>query len=155
MTISSDNQPVVEDTLAQYVRRIRIGLKLSQGDLAAKAGIHIQSLGKLELGKTNRLNAKTQTGLSRALGIPESYLEAVCRGVPITEVQGFKICPTCWMPGTPPEPIWLELRSKYCFICGTSLLTHCSGCNEPIMSLKFRFCPYCGQSYKNLKKSIN
>ncbi|WP_228059576.1 hypothetical protein [Plectonema radiosum] len=24
----------------------------------------------------------------------------------------------------------------------------CVSCNEPIMSLKFRFCPYCGQSYK-------
>mgnify|MGYP001796281715 CR=1 FL=1 len=32
--------------------------------------------------------------------------------------------------------------------CGTSLRDRCGRCNEPIMSLKFRFSPYCGQSYK-------
>lgn len=155
MTISEGNQPIVGETLAQYVRRIRTSLKLSQGEMAARAGIHIQSLGKLELGKTSRLNTKTRTGLSRALGVPEDYLDAVCRGVSVTEVQGLKICPNCWIPGTPADPIWLESRSKCCFICGTLLCARCRQCNEPIMSLKFRFCPYCGQTYKAPQKSVS
>jgi DNA-binding Xre family transcriptional regulator len=155
MNISSENQPIQGETLAQYVRRLRTSLKLSQGEMATKAGIHIQSLGKLELGKTNRLNAKTLKGLSGALEIPEDYLEAVCRGVPVTSIQGLKLCPNCWVPGTNPEAIWMESRSKYCFICGTALRSSCQSCNERIMSVKFKFCPYCGQSYKEFKISVN
>ncbi|MEH1836196.1 MAG: zinc ribbon domain-containing protein [Nostoc sp.] len=35
-------------------------------------------------------------------------------------------------------------RSQFCFLCGTALGNSCTQCNEPITSLKFRFCPYCG-----------
>jgi transcriptional regulator with XRE-family HTH domain len=147
-TIIIDNQPADGETLAQYLRRVRTSLKLSQSDMAARAGIHIQSLGKIESGKTTRLNAKTKAGLSRVLGVPEHYLDAVCRGMSVRQIQALKICPRCWKPGTQAEPIWLEWRSKYCFICGHLLRDRCRQCNEPIMSLNFRFCPYCGQPYK-------
>ncbi|TVP65812.1 MAG: zinc ribbon domain-containing protein, partial [Nodularia sp. (in: Bacteria)] len=51
-------------------------------------------------------------------------------------------------PGTAPEEIWLSPRSQYCFLCGTALRNSCANCNEPVTSLKFRFCPYCGFPYK-------
>ena len=50
--------------------------------------------------------------------------------------------------GTTPDQMWTDLRSKYCFACGTGLRNRCISCNEPIMSLKFKFCPYCGANYK-------
>lgn len=155
MTISHDKLPIDGETLAQYVRRVRTSLKNSQGEMAAKAGIHIQSLGKIESGKTTRLNTKTKAGLSKGLGIPENYLDAVCRGRSMTQVIALKICPHCWKPGTEAEPIWLELRSKYCFLCGTLLRDRCTRCSEPIISLKFRFCPYCGQPYKDINNPVS
>ncbi|MBV9389376.1 MAG: zinc ribbon domain-containing protein [Chroococcidiopsidaceae cyanobacterium CP_BM_ER_R8_30] len=125
---------------------------MSQGELAKKAGIHLQSLGKIELGKTARLSTKTTTGLSRALQIPQEYLEAVCKGVSVASVQQMKICPHCWVPGTEAEAIWLNPRSKYCFACGMKLSARCLSCNGPILSLKFRFCPLCGVPYKAPEK---
>ncbi|WNN92037.1 zinc ribbon domain-containing protein [Gloeocapsopsis dulcis] len=47
--------------------------------------------------------------------------------------------------------MWLNPRSKYCFSCGTQLRERCVSCNEPIKSIKFRFCPYCGNAYKSAK----
>ncbi|MCC5603880.1 hypothetical protein LC586_33100 [Nostoc sp. CHAB 5714] len=38
-------------------------------------------------------------------------------------------------------------------MCGTALRNSCAKCNEPITSLKFRFCPYCGFPYKASKDS--
>jgi len=151
MAFLDEHLPKNGESLAEYLRRVRAGLKLSQGEMAKKAGVHIQSLGKIESGKTTRLSSKTKSGLARVLGIPEDYLDAVCRGVPLTEVQALKICPKCWTPGTEAESIWLDRRSKYCFICGSSLGDRCSSCHEPILSLKFKFCPHCGQPYKDIK----
>ncbi len=148
MTVLTRNLPQNGESLAEYLRRVRTSLKLSQGEMARKAGIHIQSLGKIELGKTTRLSRKTKSGLARVLGISEDYLDAVCRGVPVTEGKQLKICPKCWTPGTEADPVWLDRRSKYCFICGTPLRDRCSRCHEPIPSLKFRFCGYCGQPYQ-------
>jgi len=121
MAFLDEHLPKNGESLAEYLRRVRASLKLSQGEMAKKAGVHIQSLGKIESGKTTRLSSKTRMGLARVLGIPEDYLDAVCRGVPLTEVQALKICPKCWTPGTEAESIWLDRRSKYCFICGSSL----------------------------------
>ncbi|NEQ78252.1 MAG: hypothetical protein F6K23_37845 [Okeania sp. SIO2C9] len=28
----------------------------------------------------------------------------------------------------------------------------CGNCNQPVMSLTFRFCPYCGQPYQTTSK---
>ena len=66
--------------MADYIHRLRKQLGLSQQQVALKAGIHPQSLGKLERGKTSRLNRKTQRGLAYALQIPGEYLDAVVRG---------------------------------------------------------------------------
>ena len=51
-----DNTPQPQESLAEYVKRIRISLSLSQTELALKAGIHLQSLGKIERGMTTKLN---------------------------------------------------------------------------------------------------
>lgn len=144
----TDKLPAQGEKLTEYVRRVRTALGMSQAELAQKAGIHLQSVGKIEKGLTTRLNSKSLTGLSRALQISEEYLEAVCRGVPVAAVQQLKICPNCWIPGTQAELMWLNPRSLFCFACGTQLRDRCASCNEPIVSIKFRFCPYCGSSYK-------
>lgn len=146
----SDKAPTPSESLAAYVQRLREGLGLSQRETATKAGIHAQSLGKLERGKTNTLNRKTKTGLAYALQIPADYLEVVCRGTTMNPTQTLKFCPQCWRPGTPPESLWMHLRAKYCFECGTPLRDRCVSCNELITSLKHRFCPYCGTAYKEM-----
>lgn len=140
--------PSTEESLAAYVRRVRTNQGMSQKELADKAGIHAQSLGKIERGQTTRLKHKPKIGLANALNIPEEYLDAVCKGKPVEAIATLKFCPQCWIPGNSPDPMWTTPRSKYCFACGTELRDRCSNCQEPIASLKFRFCPYCGKSYK-------
>lgn len=92
-TIEIDNIPQPDETLAEYVWRLRIALGMSQAELAQKAGMHLQSIGKIEAGKTTRLNSKSSAGLSRALQVLEEYLDAVCKGVPVAAMQQLKICP--------------------------------------------------------------
>jgi len=146
--LSSQQAPYPDESLAEYVRRGREHWRMSQKELVRQAGININSLRKIEQGKTRRLSSKTKVGLSRALGIPEDYLDAICRGVPVAEVQSLKICPQCWIPGTEAEVLWLDSRSKFCFLCGTELHDRCDRCQHPIESLKHQFCPICGQPYK-------
>ncbi|BAY20039.1 XRE family transcriptional regulator (plasmid) [Anabaenopsis circularis NIES-21] len=140
--------PTGEEGLANYVQRLRGYLSLTQKELSFKAGIHIQTIRKIEGGQTSRLNQKAKGGLASALGIPPEYLDAAAKKVSPETITTLKFCPKCWTPGTTPDPMWTDLRSKYCFACGTALRNRCSRCNEPIMSLKFKFCPYCGANYK-------
>lgn len=142
------NLPGAGESLASYVGRIRSSLGLSQKDLALKAGIHLQSLGKIERGLTKRLNQKTKSQLAYALEVPIEYLEAVALGVSVSATVALKFCPSCWTPGTSPDPLWTQLRANFCSLCGTQLRSQCVSCSEPITSLKFRFCPYCGTSFK-------
>jgi DNA-binding XRE family transcriptional regulator len=147
-SLQSDLAPIPDESLAQYLRRLRQIRGLGQQEVVAKAGIHLQSLGKIERGKTVKLNQKTRSGLAYALNIPVEYLEAAGRGGSVEVASALKLCPHCWVLGTSPEPMWLDLRSKHCFLCGTGLRNRCISCNEPITSLKHRFCPYCGITYK-------
>jgi DNA-binding XRE family transcriptional regulator len=140
--------PTGEEGLANYIQRLRGHLCLTQKELSFKAGIHIQTIRKIEGGQTSRLNQKAKGGLASALGIPPEYLDAAAKKVSPETITSLKFCPKCWTPGTTPDPMWTDLRSKYCFACGTALRNRCSRCNEPIMSLKFKFCPYCGANYK-------
>lgn len=148
-TLEINRAPQPQESLAAYIRRVRTGMGLSQRELAEGAGIHLQSIGKLERGKTSKLNRKTHSGLAYALQIPPEYLTAIGRGVTVEPSPAVKFCPICWTPGTAPDPIWLDYRAKYCFLCGNSLRHRCSNCTEPIVSLKHRFCPYCGTGYKS------
>jgi transcriptional regulator with XRE-family HTH domain len=143
-----DDAPSPEETLAEYIRRKRGHLALSQKELSEKSGLHLQSLGKIERGKTSRLNQKTRRALASALEVPEQYLEKLSGGVITPIVQTIKICPSCWTPGTEPETMWNNSRSKFCFACGTGLRSRCAGCGEAMTSFRFRFCPHCGRSYK-------
>jgi DNA-binding XRE family transcriptional regulator len=140
--------PTGEEGLANYVQRLRGHLSLTQKELSFKAGIHIQTIRKIEGGQTSRLNQKAKGGLASALGIPPEYLDAAAKKVSPEIITTLKFCPKCWTPGTTPDQMWTDLRSKYCFACGTALRNCCVSCNEPIMSLKFKFCPYCGANYK-------
>ncbi|MBD2527178.1 zinc ribbon domain-containing protein [Nostoc sp. FACHB-133] len=141
-------RPLGEEGLANYVQRLRGQLSLTQKELSFKAGIHIQTIRKIEGGQTSKLNQKAKSGLAAALGIPPEYLDAAAKKVSPETITTLKFCPKCWTPGTTPDQMWTDLRSKYCFACGTALRNRCVSCNEPIMSLKFKFCPYCGANYK-------
>jgi DNA-binding XRE family transcriptional regulator len=142
--------PTVAEGLANYIQRLRGQLSLTQKELSEKAGIHIQTIRKIEGGQTSRLNQKAKGGLAVALRIPVEYLDAAVRKVIPETIATLKFCPKCWTPGTTPDQMWTDLRSKYCFSCGTGLRNRCADCNEPIMSLKFKFCPYCGANYKQI-----
>ncbi len=144
----SDLAPLPQETLQLYVRRLRTQRQLSQAQLSQAAGVHRQTIGKIENGMTQRLNQRARSGLALALAVPVEYLDAVSQGTPIAPVTHLKFCPHCWIPGNPPDPMWTDLRSHYCFACGTALLSRCPQCQEPIGSLKFRFCPYCGTADK-------
>lgn len=148
---SSDVAPEPTEPLGQYIQRVRSLVSLTQAELSKKAGVHIQTVRKIESGMTSRLNQKAKSGLAAALSIPQEYLDAVVKQVPIERVTTLKFCPKCWTPGTTCDPMWTNLRSKYCFGCGTLLRDKCVSCHEPILSLKFRFCPYCGESYKQME----
>ncbi len=147
-TLNPLKAPHPSESLPCYIKRLRQEAQISQQQLATTAGIHLQSLGKLERGKTNRINHKTKTGLAAALSIPIEYLEAICSGQPIEEIETHKFCPQCWTPGTDPDTIWTLYRAKYCLLCGTQLRKSCIHCGEPLTSFKHKFCPNCGTSYK-------
>lgn len=154
-TLNSELAPNPQESLADYVRRVRTSLSLSQKDLAKRADIHLQSVGKIERGQTTRLKQKAKTGLAHALGIPIEYLDAVYKGVTVDAIETLKFCPQCWTPGSLPDPIWTSVRAKYCYVCGTQLCDRCGNCRELIVSLKFRFCPYCGNSYKSTGRKLD
>lgn len=147
--LDPDTAPTTGESLGNYVGRLRKGLGLSQKEVAAKAGIHAQSYGKLERDLTGTLNRKTKQGLASALQIPSDYLDAVCRGIAVSSNQGLRFCPQCWQAGTPPDSLWLHSRAQYCYVCGAKLRERCVSCNEQIASLKHRFCPYCGTPYQS------
>ena len=148
---TSLNPPQPEETLSHYVRRLRTHHNLSQSQLSQAAGIHRQTVGKVENGQTQRLSQRARKSLAFALSIPIDYLNALCQGIPVTVITRLKFCPQCWVPGTTPEPMWTDPRSHYCFDCGTKLLHQCVQCKEPFVSLQFRFCPHCGSPYKPSK----
>ena len=135
------------ETLDVYVKRCRLALKLTQSAMARKININTQSLGKIESGKTQKLNRKTRLGLAEILNVSETCIDSICRGVAITSEESPKICPKCWSPGHSLEAMWLDKRANYCFLCGSALIDRCMQCEQPIPSLKFRFCGYCGHPY--------
>lgn len=154
-TTDLSKAPKPQETLDSYIKRLREELHLSQRELAEAAGLHLQSLGKLERGKTSRLNQKTKQGLALAFDIPQEYLDAVCQGRPVEEIQKKQFCPNCWKGTAQPEPTWMLRQAKYCLLCGTQLLHSCQKCHEPISSFKHRFCPVCGTSYTNCQAISN
>ena len=146
-TLNAHQLPKAQESLAEYVSRQRKALGVSRQVLAQQAGIHHHSLGKIERGQTQTLNRRTLSGLSLALQVPMEYLEAVARGQAGALGPSLKFCPQCWQAGTPPDPIWTDARSRYCFMCGSRLQDACGACGEPLHSLTFRFCPHCGHPY--------
>jgi transcriptional regulator with XRE-family HTH domain len=146
-TIDATKTPKPNETIGDYIKRLREAASLSQQELAEASGIHIQSLGKLERGLTKRLNSKTAKGIAIALNIPSEYLEAVLKGKPVEGVQKKQFCPYCWKAGTTPDPAWTFPRSKYCLICSNILVNSCQKCQQPLTDFKHKFCPNCGTSY--------
>lgn len=141
--------PQQGESLAAYIVRVRKALKLTQFELASAAGIHLVSIGKIERGLTTKLNHKTIRGLAVGLGAPVEYLEALVKGEEVKTTQlGIKFCPQCWNPGSAVDPIWSNIKAKYCYLCGAKLRASCAKCGELVLSLRHRFCPICGHSYK-------
>lgn len=143
----SDKAPKPHESIADYLQRLRMSLGLSQKDVAAKARIHVQSLGKIERGLTQTLHHKTLQGLAYALQVPIEYLEALQQRLAVELSSTLRVCPKCWTPGTPPEDLWRHERARFCFECGSPLQDSCFNCQEPISSLRHRFCPLCGTPY--------
>ncbi|MBO3464528.1 zinc ribbon domain-containing protein [Aetokthonos hydrillicola Thurmond2011] len=140
--------PKTGESLAAYVSRVRKALNLTQFELASCAGIHTRSVGKIERGLTTKLSRKTLQGIAVALGTPVEYLEAVIKGEEVKLVQGVRFCPQCWSPGNAADEAWSNIKAKYCYLCGTQLRSSCSHCGELVVSLRYKFCPLCGKSYK-------
>lgn len=145
--------PQPGESLASYVLRIRKSLLLTQFELANAAGIHSRSIGKIERGLTTKLNHKTLLGLAVGLGTPIEYLQATINGEQVNALQGVKFCPKCWNPGSSPDPIWSNVKAKYCYLCGTQLRASCSHCGELVVSLRYKFCPLCGKPYKQVSQN--
>jgi DNA-binding XRE family transcriptional regulator len=140
--------PKQGESLAAYVWRVRKELKLTQLELANAADIHGRSVGKIERGLTTKLNHKTLQGLAIGLGIPVEYLEAVMKGESAKPNLGVRFCPKCWNPGSNPDPMWSDLKAKYCYLCGTQLRASCAYCGEMVLSFRYKFCAVCGKPYK-------
>jgi transcriptional regulator with XRE-family HTH domain len=96
----TDAAPTRSETLGRYVQRIREALSLTQLELSIKAGIHVQTIRKIESGATSRLSQKGKSGLAAALQLPQEYLDAVTKQTPVEVVSALKFCPQCWVPGT-------------------------------------------------------
>ncbi|WP_225912897.1 zinc ribbon domain-containing protein [Nostoc flagelliforme] len=47
------------------------------------------------------------------------------------------------------DPIWGNVRAKFCYLCGTQLRASCGNCGELVVSLRYKFCPLCGKPYKH------
>lgn len=59
----------VERPLAERLRSLRVLRKLTQPELAARAGISLSLLAKLEQGQTNNPRLDTLRALAKALGV--------------------------------------------------------------------------------------
>ena len=154
-TLDGRQLPKAQESLADYVTRQRETLGLSRQRVAQKAQIHLQSLGKIERGQTSTLNRRTLSGLAIALQVQTDYLEAVARGQTEGLGPSLKFCPHCWKAGTAPDPLWTDARAQFCFLCGTALQKCCSSCGEKLVSLTFRFCPFCGQPYQAASQQLS
>ena len=86
--------PQPGEPLDNYIQRLRNDLKMSQQQVASRAGIHLQSIGKIERGQTQRLSQKTKTGLATALSIPLEYLDAALCGQPVSVMEKKQFCPS-------------------------------------------------------------
>lgn len=147
----SSSSKTKRSQLAKYCKARREELGYSQGKLSELAGIkNLDTIGRIERGKTTRLSSKTRSGLAKVFGVSEDYLNALIAGRSPVELKTLQICPRCWQPGNNPEEAWLDPRAKYCFICGGNLLDRCGNCGEPFSDIKHRFCPFCGTSYKTV-----
>jgi DNA-binding XRE family transcriptional regulator len=140
--------PKSGESLASYVLRIRKELNLTQFELANAAGLHSRSVGKIERGLTTKLGKKTLLGLAVGLGTPVEYLEAIIKGEEARPIQGVRFCPNCWNPGSSADPMWSNVKAKYCYLCGTQLRASCAYCGELVVSARYKFCAVCGKPYK-------
>ena len=140
--------PRPQESLAEYLVRIRKSYGMTQFELADAAGVHSRSIGKIERGITTKLNRKTLHGLAIALAVPQEYLSAVNKGEEVKQVDRVKFCPQCWTPGQAADPMWGNVRAKFCYLCGAQLRATCANCEYLVVSLKYKFCPMCGKPYK-------
>lgn len=61
--------PHPQESLCDYVRRLRQQRNWTQVQLSEAAGVHRQTIGKIESGDSHRLNRRVRKGLALALSI--------------------------------------------------------------------------------------
>ena len=151
-TVNSVALTPQDESLAQYVRRIRTLRGLSVTELARRAGVHLTSVLRLEAGKVSgrKMRLEVQKRLSAALQIPAEYLRAASRGESLDGQLTNAVCPACWVPSTPPDVRWSLSDAKFCLRCGEKLRDRCSSCDEPLL-FTARFCPSCGRPYRSVE----
>ena len=68
-----DSRPAAKEELAVRLQKLRHDAGLSRAQLAARSGLHVNTLAKLEAGRTSA-TLTTVTALAQALGIALSEL---------------------------------------------------------------------------------
>jgi transcriptional regulator with XRE-family HTH domain len=141
-----------EESLGAYIKRIRELRRMTRAELAKVAAVHVSTIARIETGATGseKPRKEVQERVSKALQIPIEYMRASAKGETVNTPQTNKVCLSCWVPGSSPDVRWSEVDAKFCLKCGGILMDKCVRCKEPIL-LKGKFCPECGNPYRQLK----
>ena len=141
-----------EESLGAYIRRIRELRRMTRAELAKVAAVHVSRIARIEGGATGaeKPRREVQERVSKALQIPIEYMRASAKGEAVNIPQTNKVCLSCWVSGTSPDVRWSEVDAKFCLKCGGMLKDRCIRCEEPIL-LRGKFCPECGNPYRQLK----
>ncbi len=145
------------------IAKLRKRQKLSQGELAMRAGVSQATISRLEK-QEQEANVTTLAKLARALGVelsqlvPEATLNAEQDGVD----SFFAFCenPFCHRNdrklNEEQKPVvfwnsWQALDNaswsdvNFCRACGGDLVKECTSCNRRITEKNTRFCTRCGK----------
>lgn len=134
------------EPFGKYIARLRETKGITKTELARRDQVHLTTILRLEGGKVKGQKLKHQVlrRIATVLEIPVEFLRSAAQGLAMEQNRS-RICPSCWVPATPPDTRWGFADARFCLRCGEGLVTTCS-CGEPIL-LQGRFCPQCGKQY--------
>lgn len=96
--------PMPQSHVADRVRTLRTRLGLSQPALAKRAGIDVDNIKKVEVGRNHASTATLQEALARGFGISEHDLRAYLAGSLSVEAVAERAGGGSDVAGTPPKP---------------------------------------------------